>query len=135
MTDSRDLVLEVEDVGDGALELLRPQVRPARPFDQLGGNPHLVARAPHAAFQDVADAEVAGHVAHVHGAALVGEGRVAGDDRESPEARKRRDDLLDQTVGEEALLGIAAEIFERQHGYGRSALSVAIPASCGHTSR
>ena len=50
------------------------------------------------------------------GLVLVDEGRVARDDQQFVEARKLRDDVFGQSVGEEFLLGIAAHVVEGQHG-------------------
>jgi hypothetical protein len=47
--------------------------------------------------------------------ALVGKARSAGDDEQPANARERGDDLLDHAVGEIFLLGITAEVDERQH--------------------
>ncbi len=110
-----DPVLEVEHILDRAVELLRPEMRTGDAVDQLRRDPQPVAGAPHAAFEHVADAEVLRDLAHVDGAALVDEGGIAGDHREGLEAAERRDDVLDHAIGEIVLLGVAAQVLERQH--------------------
>ena len=72
-----------------------------------------------ATFQDVTNAQLATDLPDVRRFALVGEGRVARDDEQRFEARQRRDDVLDDAVGEVLLLGIAAHVLERQHRDGR----------------
>src|SRR5208282_2751657 len=69
-----------------------------------------VIRTRPAAFrtEHIADAEFAADLLHLDYLALVGEGRIAGDDEEPPDARQRGDDLLDHAVGEIFLLRIAA---------------------------
>jgi hypothetical protein len=49
---------------------------------ELGGDTHAVAALAHAAFDDIADAELIGDLPHVNGLALVDEGGVAGDHEE-----------------------------------------------------
>jgi hypothetical protein len=66
-----DLVLHAEHVGQRAVEALLPahrRRRPAGDVDQLGGDADLplaagAARAPHAADEEVAHAELAGDLA------------------------------------------------------------------------
>jgi hypothetical protein len=84
-------------------------------IDQLPGDAHLRARLAHRAFQDIADPRFAAYPAHINGLALVGEGRIAGDDEEPSDTRQRGDDLLDHAVGEMLLLRIAAHIGKGQH--------------------
>jgi len=76
-----------------------------------------VIRTRPAAFrtEHIADAEFAADLLHLDYLALVGEGRIAGDDEEPPDARQRGDDLLDHAVGEIFLLRIAAHIGKRQY--------------------
>ena len=50
---------------------------------QLRGDADSIARLAHASFEHVADAEFAGDLADIHRAPLVGEARIAGDDREA----------------------------------------------------
>ena len=77
-------------------------------------------RLAHAAFQDVAHAELPPDLPHVHGAALVGEARIAGDDEQPADLRERGDDVLDHAVGEVVLLRIAAHVRERKDGDRRA---------------
>ncbi len=86
--------------------------------DQLDRDAHPAARFAHAAFEHIAHAQFLADLLDVDGLAFVGEGRVAGDHREGAPAGEHRDDVLGDAVGEELLLGIAAEICERQHGDG-----------------
>ena len=110
-----DVVLHREDVVQLAVVLLGPDVLAAPGVDQLAGDAQPPAGRAHAALQHVAHAEVARDLAHVDRAALVGEGRVAGDHEQPAQPGERGDDVLGDAVGEIVLLGIAAEIGERQH--------------------
>lgn len=86
--------------------------------DELAGDAHAAAHLAHAAFQHVAHAEFAPDLLHIHRAALVGEARVPRDDEQPADARQAGDDVLDHAVGEIVLIGIAAQVDERQHGDG-----------------
>ena len=72
-----------------------------------------------AAFEHIAHAEFAPDLPDVWRLALVGEARIARDHEQRRGTRQRRDDVLDDAVGEILLLGIAAHVLERQHGDGR----------------
>jgi hypothetical protein len=113
-----DAILQVEHVLQGAIEPVGPQMRPCRCIDQLAGDANPVPGFSHAAFQHIADTQISRDLRDVHGATLVDEGRVAGDDDEFLETGERRDDVLDHAVGEVFLLGIAAHVLEGQHRDG-----------------
>ena len=68
--------------------------------DQLGGNPHPVARLAQTAFEDVARAKRAPSFLHVDRAALIDKGRIAGDDEQPFDARQAGDDVFDDAVDE-----------------------------------
>ena len=85
-------------------------------LDQLGRDAHPVARAPRAALEHVAHAELAPDLLHRHGAPLVGEARIAGDDEEPAILRQRRDQVLAEPIGEVFLIRVLAHVGERQHG-------------------
>src|SRR5262249_37488169 len=82
--------------------------------DQLRRDPYATPRLAHGAFEHIAHAEFAPDLLHIDGAAFVGEARVAGDDEEPFDPRKRSDDLLDHAVGKIFLLGVAAHVLEWQ---------------------
>jgi len=90
-------------------------MRPANSVDQLAGNAHALAAFAHRALEHIADAELAADLLHIDGLPLVGEARIAGDDKQPADAGERRDDLLDHPVGEIFLLRIAAQIGKGQH--------------------
>jgi hypothetical protein len=83
--------------------------------DQLTADTHAATGLPHAAFEHIAHAELAPDLFYVDRAALVGEGRVSGDDEQRRVMRQRGDDLLDHTVGEIFLLWIGAQVLKWQH--------------------
>src|SRR5262249_4606948 len=60
-----DLVLNGEDVLKGAVVALGPDMMAARGINKLCIDAHAVAGFAHAAFKDVADAEIAADFAHV----------------------------------------------------------------------
>ena len=83
--------------------------------DQLSRDANAVPGSPDAAFENVTHAQLAADLLHVHRLAPVGEARVAGDDEDPLDPRQAGDDVVDHAVGEVVLLGIAAQIGERQH--------------------
>src|SRR5262245_56415790 len=85
-------------------------------IDKLAGNAQVVARLAHAAFEYIAYPELAADPLHIGGLALVGEGRVTGDDEEVAESRKSGGDLFHHAVSKVFLLGVAAHVGERQDG-------------------
>jgi hypothetical protein len=109
------LVLQIEYVLGRTIETVCPEVGRAGRVDQLPGDPHSICRLAHAAFEQIADAELATDLPDIDGTSLVSEGRVAGDHEQRSEARQGGRDLLDDAVGEILLLGIAAQVLERQH--------------------
>ena len=108
------LILQLEDVVEGAFEAVGPDMRPGRRIDELARDAHAVRRLAQAALQHIAHAELAAHLLRIHGSALVGEARVARDDEEPADARQRRDDVFHHAIGEIVLLGVAAQIPEGQ---------------------
>ena len=112
----RDLVLQGEDVGQVAVVAVGPDVVAGRAVDQLGGDPHPAAGLAHAAFEHVADAELARHLGQTStDLALEREGGVARDHDQRRDLRQVGDDVLADAVAEILLLGIAAHVGERQH--------------------
>ena len=91
-----------------------------RALDHLGVDPDPVGGAADAPFQHVAHAELAAHLADVGRLALVGEGRIAGDDEEAGHLGEIGDDVLGDAVGEVALLRIAGHVVEGKHRDRRS---------------
>ena len=87
-------------------------------IDQLGGDPHPVVGLAHTAFQHIPHAQLLAHVLYLHRFALVGEGRVAGDDKQAGDLREIGDEVLGDPVAEILLLGVAAHVDEGQHGDG-----------------
>src|SRR3954466_16255269 len=83
---------------------------------ELRGDADLIAAPAHAAFDDVAHAEIARDLVDVNRAAFVDKRRVAGDDEEPAQLRERGDDVLADPVGEILLGTIAAHVDEGQHG-------------------
>ena len=114
----RHLVLDGEDVLQLAIVALGPEMRVMGRVDQLRGDAHPVAGAPHAAFDEVADAEPAGDVLCLDRLSLERERRVARDDEQRAKARKLSDDVLGYPVAEILLLGITGHVGERQNGDG-----------------
>ena len=85
-----DLVLQREQILELAIVAVGPEMMAGVRLDQLGRDAHPVARAPRAALDHVADAELAPDLLDRYRPPLVGEARVAGDDEEPAILRQRR---------------------------------------------
>ena len=125
----RDPGLHLEDLLQALVVLPRPEMAVVGHPDELRGDPHatdLPGRLlpPHAAFEDVVDAELPADLLERLLAAPVLVGAGAGDHAEVGQPREAAGDLLGDAVGEVAVLG-RAQILERQDGDG-----LAPPAAC-----
>ena len=111
----RNLVLKLEHVFQRPIEAVGPEMRTGLCNEQLPGDTHPAAAFAHAAFEDIAHAQFAADLLYVDRLALVGEARIAGDDKEPADAREGGDDLLDHAIGEIVLLRVARHVLERQY--------------------
>ena len=109
-----DFVLHGEDVAELAVVAFGPVMAAGCRIDELRADAQPLAGAAHAAFEHVADAELARDLFHVDRTVLVDERRVAGDDEQPADAGEPGDQVLGNAVGKILLIGIAAHIGERQ---------------------
>ena len=91
-------------------------MEPISDADQLRGHAHLLAIAAHAAFDNVAHAELAPDLAHIAAFALELEDRGACHDLELRHLGEHVQELFGHAVGEIILVGFAADVREWQDG-------------------
>src|SRR6516162_608076 len=72
-----DLILQIEHVGQRAVEPVSPDMRAGRCFDELAGDAHPRSRLADAAFEHISDAEFLADQTNIDRTPLVGERRVA----------------------------------------------------------
>ena len=113
-----DLILQLEQVGHVFLEAVGPEMRAGFGVDELRVDAHPVLVALHRAFEHIADAELLADLLGVDVLALVGEGRVAGDDEAVADARQVGRQILGDPVGEVVLVRVVREVGEGQHDDG-----------------
>ena len=118
----RDPILQFEDVCHHAVVPVGPDMAARLGLDQLARHPQLPAGPAHTAFKNIADTEPLPDVTDVHALALEGESRVAGDHKQSAEARQGRGDLLHDPVGEPFRVRIVGDALKRQDDERRSTL-------------
>jgi len=111
-----DLVLQIEYVREIAVVPLRPDVIPGGRVDELGRDAYAVAATAHAALEHIAHAQLAADAANIVCAPLVGKRRIACDHHQPLKFRQCREQVLGDPVGEILLVGVIAEVVERQHG-------------------
>ena len=112
----RDVVLQGENTAYRPIVAAGPDLAPAQRVEQSGGDANRISGFLQASFEDVLNSKLLGDLLHDVGLALVGEGRVAGDDEELIGARKIGDDGVGNALGEIVLVRIAAQILERYDG-------------------
>ena len=86
-----------------------------RGVDELHIDAHAIAAVLNAAFEDIANIQVAADRLHVERLALVSESRVAGDHDGAAETREIGREALRDAVDEMLLLRVAADICEGQN--------------------
>ena len=101
-------------VGPIGVEPIGPEMGAAFGVDELRVHPNLLASAPHAAFEDIANAELATDLLHVNRFALVGKGRVPGDHKAPGNPRKVGGEIVRDAIGEVFLVRVVRQVGERQ---------------------
>src|SRR5262249_54211279 len=114
-----DLILQIEDIIERALEAIRPQVTASGGIDQLSGDAHAVRRLAYAAFEQIANTEFTTDLLRIESPPFEREAGITGNDEQPAHARQRGGDVLDDAVRKVFLLRIAAEVCERKHGNRR----------------
>src|SRR5262249_50029033 len=109
---------ESENIRQVTLEPVRPDVRPRNGINQLPRDANFPRCSANRPLKDIAHAKPASDLLYVDGFAFERKARVASDDEQPSEPRKRGDDFLNHAVGKILLFGIAAHVLERQHGDG-----------------
>ena len=83
-------------------------------IDQLSVDAHFAARPPDASLEHIADAQLAADLLGVDPFIPVSEGRITRDHKAVCDARQIRCYILCDPIGEILLVGVTAEIGERQ---------------------
>ena len=114
-----NFVLHIEEVGNGLVEAVGPQMIAGFGVDQLYIDPEPVAAALYRALQRVADVQFAADPLHIDRFALEGECGVARDNERAGDARQVRGQAFGHAIDKIVLLGIAANIRERKNNDGQ----------------
>jgi hypothetical protein len=112
----RDLFLNGEDILNGAVISIGPEVRSSGRLDELGCDPNPMTRPTHAALDDVTCAQHAADLAYVDVPSPKGKGGVPRNHKKLAEARQLGDNILCDPVTEIDLLGISAHVLKGQNG-------------------
>src|SRR5262249_39311591 len=95
-----DLALDTEQIGGAAIDPVGPEMRAGFGIDQLRVDAYLVAGASDAAFEHVANLQLPPDLLRLDRLALVGEGRIAGDDKTVLDARQVGGQVLGNAVSQ-----------------------------------
>ena len=106
--------LRFREIGAIGVEPVCPDVCARFRVDQLHIHADLVAAAPHAALEHIADAELATDLLRIDRFALVGEGGVARDHEAAGNALEIGRQIIGDPVGKIFLVRIVRQVRERQ---------------------
>lgn len=110
-----NFVLCLQQIGLVIVEFLGPEMRAGLRVDELSVGADVLVGRLHRTFDHIAHAQLLADLPHIGRLALVGEGRIAGDDEAAGNARDVGRQFVGEHVGEIILLWIAGQILERQH--------------------
>ena len=110
-----DLGLDREHLLERAIEALRPAVMARGHLHQLHGDPQVIVRLAHAAFEQCPHSQRPPDLAHVRTRAAVLEGGRSRRHAQAFDLRQRVDQLLRQPLAEVILIAPRAHVGERQH--------------------
>ena len=107
-----DIVLHVEEIGEGLIEPLGPEMTARFGVDELNVDAHAVSAALNAALEDVPDIQLAPDRLQIDGLALVSKGRAAPDHKGAADARQIRSQAFGDTINEILLFRVATHVGE-----------------------
>jgi hypothetical protein len=110
-----DLALGLHQIVTIRIEVVGPDMRTRFRVDQLHVDLNPVDKPSHAAFEHIADPEVAANLLHVNWFALVGEGGGASDHEAVGDLREVGRQIVGDRVRKIFLLRIVRQICERQN--------------------
>jgi hypothetical protein len=110
------LVLDRENVVDGAIVPFGPEMRAVRRVDQLRRDPDPGPAPTYAALENITHAKLLRRLADVDRTSFVDEAPIAGDDPKPVELRQSGDDVFNEAIAEILLLGVAAHVLKGQYG-------------------
>src|SRR5215472_15241455 len=90
-----NVVLEVKDIANRAVEVFGPEMSVSGCVKQLRGNADTISSLANRALQHIQNPKFSADLFHVHCSTLVGEARIAGDHKEPADARQCGNDLFD----------------------------------------
>jgi hypothetical protein len=114
----RDVFLHGQDIADGTVERLRPQVIAVLRIDELCGHADASVVTPYAALEYIASTERPSNLPNVLLAILEDEGRRARRDTQAWNLRQRVEHLFGQAVRERGALAVFGEVSDRQDSNG-----------------
>lgn len=108
-----NFVLHFEEISDGPVELVGPQMSAGLRIDELNVDPHAGPGPLDASFEHITDVKLAADHLHIERLALECEGGAARDDESASDPRQRRGQTVRHAFDEILLLLIAADIGKR----------------------
>jgi len=114
----RHLALQPQDIAEIPLIRLRPEVLIRRGLDQLGRDPHAVARAHHRSFHNTIHPQLPGNLRHTLLRASVAHRGGPGDHAQGADFSQVRNEFVRHPIGKIVLLLIARKIFEWKNDQG-----------------
>ena len=120
-------LLDVEDVRQGEIVDLGPELALVGRAVELDRDAHTLARGPDAAAHDVADPQPGRDLAWIHRAAAVLGGRMPRQHRQPAVASEKPDHVLRQPIAEVVVVGILVDVREWKHGDRRPAGIAPVP--------
>src|SRR5439155_13376075 len=104
---TRDLILDLENISNGAVKSIGPNVVTGAGFDQLRCHSQPTTGAAHTALHNVAYGQLSSDARHVGRLSFVGEGGGTCNDKQITDPRERCNDVFGQAISEVFLLRIA----------------------------
>ena len=110
-----NLALRLHQITSVSVEVVGPDMRARFCFDKLHVDLDTVPKPAHAAFEHIADPEVAANLLHVNWFAFVGESGGTGDHEAAGDLRQVRGQIIRDRIGKIFLVCIIRQVHQREN--------------------